>query len=68
MSKAPTEAIMKMIDVGGRGLLMEKDENRYTTLHCYAIDTLHCYAIDKKASTEVIIKMIEVGGRDKLLV
>ena len=44
---------MKMIDIGGQRLLLQKNEYGYTPLHI---------ACECKASNEVIMRMIDVGG------
>ena len=49
---------MKMTEVGGREILIEKNKNGYTALH---------YACEYKASTEVIMKLIELGGRQLVM-
>ena len=52
--KVSTEAIMKMIEVGGSKLVMVwSQDKKYTALD---------YACTYKASTEVIMKIIELGG------
>ena len=56
--------ILKMLDVGGRELFREKNENRDTAL---MIALWHMRPQKRTDSTEVIMKMIEIGGRQLVL-
>ena len=56
--KKSTEAITKIIDVGGQQYLIIKDEFGFNALH---------HACVFRASTEAILKMIEVGGQDLVM-
>ena len=53
-----TTTILRVIEVGGKELLLEEDGGRNNALH---------YACDYLAGIEVVTKMIEVGGRDLLM-
>ena len=62
-NKASTEVIVKMIELGGRQLVMQT-----TNKHEYddGITALH-YACRYNALTEVILKMIQLGGRTLIM-
>ena len=52
--RAPSDVIAALVEIGGRGLVMEKDRNGWTSLH----DACH-YA----SSLDVIKLLLDVGGK-----
>ena len=57
--KSRKKVIFKIMDMGGRELVMKKGQNGDTALHCACKD--------KNVPTEVISKMLEMGGRELLM-
>ena len=49
------DVLTKMLDIGGKDLVMEKNNHQWTALH---------YACYSNASIEIISKLIEIGGQD----
>jgi len=55
---ASVELVFKLIDVGGKGIVFEKDEHGRNALH---------YACIRNTSIEIVSKLVEVGGREVLM-
>lgn len=53
-----TDVIFKLIEIGGKELLMKQDSTQNTVLH----DACHC-----NTPVEVILKLIEIGEKDLVL-
>ena len=51
-----SKVVLKLVEVGGRDLVMTKDSDGETVLHIACSNS--------KASIDVVSKLIEVGGRD----
>ena len=56
-----TEVIFKMIEIGGKEMVMETDYYGYTTLE------RACLCNNENALVEIISKLLEVGGRELLM-
>jgi len=55
---APKDVLSKLIEIGGRDLVLEKDKYGYNPLY---------YTCCAASSAEVASKLIEIGGRDLVL-
>lgn len=52
---APVEVVLRLIEIGGREIVVDKDDFGMTALY---------YACRFKAPAEIVLRLIEVGGRD----
>ena len=50
------DVLLKLIEIGGRDIVWDKDE--------YGRNGLHCVCSSSDAPLEIVSKLIEVGGRD----
>ncbi len=59
-SQASIDILMKLIEIGGRELVLEKDEHD-------RLNPLHIVFTKMRPSMELVLKLIEIGGREALL-